>query len=58
MGYYEKVITHAPIGNDDAILRWNTCACLIMKNPQIHPSSEDDEQAWLRDRAGSRIADA
>jgi hypothetical protein len=58
MGYYEKAINHAPVGNDDAILRWNTCARLIMKNPQIHPSSEDDEQAWLRDEAGSRIADA
>ena len=58
MGYYEKAINHAPHGNDDAILRWNTCARLIMKNPQIHPSSEDDQQAWLRDEAGSRIADA
>ena len=58
MSYYEKAINLAPPGNDDAILRWNTCARMIMKNPDIQPSSENDQQAWLRDEAGSRIADA
>jgi hypothetical protein len=58
MSYYEKAINLAPHGNDDAILRWNTCARLIMKNPDIQPPSESDQQAWLRDEAGSRIADA
>jgi hypothetical protein len=58
MNYYEKAIHLAPPGNDDAILRWNTCARLIMKNPDIQPPSENDQQAWLRDEAGSRIADA
>ncbi len=58
MAYYEKAIHLAPAGNDDAILRWNTCARLIMKNPDIQPPSENDQQAWLRDEAGSRIADA
>lgn len=58
MTYYEKAVHLAPPGNDDAILRWNTCARLIMKNPDIQPSSENDQQAWLRDEAGSRIADA
>jgi hypothetical protein len=58
MNYYEKAIHLAPAGNDDAILRWNTCARLIMKNPDIQPPSENDQHAWLRDEAGSRIADA
>jgi hypothetical protein len=58
MSYYERAMHCAPSGNDDAILRWNTCARLIMKNPDIQPPSENDQQAWLRDEAGSRIADA
>ncbi len=58
MSYYARAMNCAPLGNDDAILRWNTCARLLMKNPDIQPSSENDEQAWLRDEAGSRIADA
>jgi hypothetical protein len=58
MSHYERAIKFAPPGNDDAILRWNTCARMIMRNPDIQPLSESDPQAWLRDEAGSRIADA
>ena len=59
MAHYEKAIDFAPPGNDDAILRWNTCARLIMQNPEVRPlPDEDPEQAWMRDEAGSRIADA
>jgi hypothetical protein len=56
---YERAMTFASPGNDDAILRWNTCARVIMQNPEIRPLPEDDPaQAWVRDEAGSRIADA
>ncbi len=58
MSHYETAMNFAPHGNDDAILRWNTCARMIMQNPDIQPLSENDPQAWLRDEAGSRIADA
>jgi hypothetical protein len=59
MDHYEKAINFAPAGNDDAILRWNTCARTIMHNPDIRPSpDEEPADAWLRDEAGSRIADA
>ena len=59
MAHYERAIGFAPPGNDDAILRWNTCARLIMQNPEVRPlPDEDPEQAWMRDEAGSRIADA
>jgi hypothetical protein len=58
MNHYEKAMNFAPRGNDKAILRWNTCARMIMQNPDIQPSSESDPEAWLRDEAGSRIADA
>ena len=58
MSYYERAMDFAPPENDDAILRWNTCARMIMQNPEIQPLQENDSQAWLPDEAGSRIADA
>jgi hypothetical protein len=39
MEYYEKAEMLRPTGNDDAILRWNTCARLIM-NYNLKPSNE------------------
>jgi hypothetical protein len=39
MDFYEKAETLRPTGNDDAILRWNTCARLIMRH-HLNPISE------------------
>jgi hypothetical protein len=59
MGHYEEAINFAPPGNDDAILRWNTCARVIMQNPEVRPSADyDPAETWARDEASSRIADA
>ena len=59
MDHYEKAMNFAIPGNDDAILRWNTCARVIMQNPDIRPVPENEPaQAWERDEADSRIADA
>ena len=59
MTHYERAIDFASPGNDDAILRWNTCARVIMQNADVCPlPDEDPAQAWVRDEAGSRIADA
>ena len=59
MTHYERAINFAPPGNDDAVLRWNTCARVIMQNPAVRPlPDEDATQVWERDEAGSRIADA
>ena len=59
MTHYERAIDLASSGNDDAILRWNTCARVIMQNPEVCPLPDEDlAQAWARDEAGSRIADA
>ncbi len=59
MQRYEKATNFAIPGNDDAILRWNTCARVIMKNPDVRPEPESEPaEAWERDEAGSRIADA
>src|SRR6476660_3779999 len=35
MSWYEKAEAIRPAGNDDAILRWNTCARLITSNNQL-----------------------
>ena len=37
MAHYEKAKELSPEGNDDAVLRWNTCARLIHASPDIAP---------------------
>lgn len=39
MDLYEKAEAIRPTGNDDTILRWNTCARLINRN-HLHPRDE------------------
>jgi hypothetical protein len=57
MAHYEKAMHSATPGNDKAILRWNTCARLIMQHQEIWPRSDEEAAlAWSSD-AGSRIAD-
>ena len=59
MDHYERAMSFALPGNDDAILRWNTCARVIMQNPDVRPTPETEPaEAWEHDEAGSRIADA
>jgi hypothetical protein len=41
MGCYEKAIPLRPPGNDDAILRWNTCARILMRNPNLRPQPDE-----------------
>jgi hypothetical protein len=41
MRWYEKAEALRPSGNDDALLRWNTCARIIMRN---HLSPQPEEQ--------------
>ncbi len=40
MGWYEKAEAQRPGGNDESILRWNTCARLLAANPDLHPQAE------------------
>ncbi len=47
MSWYEKAEANRPPGNDDAILRWNTCARIIMQNPNLKPSPEDSSISML-----------
>ena len=40
MEHYEKAETMRPPDNDDALLRWNTCARIIKRNEHIRPRPE------------------
>jgi hypothetical protein len=41
MRCYEDAIEVRPQGNDDAILRWNTCARILMRNPNLRPKPDE-----------------
>jgi hypothetical protein len=47
MEHYEKAGAIRPPGNDDAILRWNTCARILMRNPGMVPQEEETFHPWL-----------
>ncbi len=42
MAHYEAAERQCPPGNDDALLRWNTCARLLMRSPELRPGDEDE----------------
>jgi len=41
MDWYERAEAIRPAGNDDALLRWNTCARLIMRDHRLVPAVEE-----------------
>jgi hypothetical protein len=41
MTWYEKAEALRPAGNDEAILRWNTCGRLLARNPHLKPGAEE-----------------
>ncbi len=47
MSWYEKAEALRPTGNDEAILRWNTCARLIMRRPDLRPAQEERFEPFL-----------
>ncbi len=47
MEKFEQAAEIRPAGNDDAILRWNTCARIINRNPDVVPEPEVTEQQML-----------
>ena len=42
MSFYETAEKDRPPDNDDALLRWNTCARIIMRHPEIKPADETE----------------
>jgi hypothetical protein len=47
MNHYDKAEGIRPAGNDDARLRWNACARLIMHDHQLVPIGEDRGEPLL-----------
>jgi hypothetical protein len=43
MAHFERAEALRPPANDDAILRWNSCARMIMHHPDIAPGDEAEE---------------
>ncbi|MGI9086890.1 MAG: hypothetical protein ACR2HH_03975 [Chthoniobacterales bacterium] len=46
MDFYEKAEALRPAGNDDSVLRWNTCARLIEKNKLVPREEEKTEPVF------------
>ena len=44
MTWYERAESIRPAGNDDPLLRWNTCARLIMRDHRLMPAAEEREE--------------
>jgi hypothetical protein len=44
MQQYERAEALRAQGNDDAILRWNSCARVLMRNPEIRPLPDTEFQ--------------
>jgi hypothetical protein len=44
MSWYERAEAIRPPGNDDAVLRWNACARLIMRDARLVPAPEERGQ--------------
>ena len=47
MAAYDQAISIRPEGNPDSILRWNTCARIIMDDKEVKPSSEYSREKML-----------
>lgn len=49
MEWYEKAEAIRPPGNDDAILRWNTCARVLSGNRHLEPVADTGYEPALED---------
>jgi hypothetical protein len=47
MSCYERAEAVRPAGNDDALLRWNACARLIMRDHRLVPAEEERGEPLL-----------
>ena len=41
MAFFERAEAVRPPDNDDAILRWNSCARVLMRHPQLGPRADE-----------------
>ena len=49
MRSYERAEPLRPAGNDDAVLRWNTCARTLSTNHDLRPQPEEIHEPVLDD---------
>jgi hypothetical protein len=49
MEHYEAAEALRPVGNDDALLRWNACARILMRNRELRPRGEEAFEPALDD---------
>ena len=49
MEWYEKAESMRPAGNDEAILRWNTCARMLDSDPHLRPRPVEQYEPVLED---------
>ncbi len=49
MEHYDRAESLRPAGNDDAILRWNTCARILMRNRELRPRGEEQFEPAFED---------
>ncbi len=42
MDWYEKAEALRPPGNDDALLRWNTCARILARDSDLRPEPQEE----------------
>jgi len=47
MDWYEKAEGQRPAGNDEAILRWNTCVRLLTRHENLAPRGEEPVELGL-----------
>jgi hypothetical protein len=41
MSWYERAEALRPAGNDEAILRWNTCARILLRHPHLEQAGDE-----------------
>ncbi len=47
MDHFQQAAALRPAGNDDAILRWNTCVRTLRSKPELAPDLQETVQHWL-----------
>jgi hypothetical protein len=47
MGWYEKAEVQRPAGNDESILRWNTCARMLSRDERLRPGTQEPVELGL-----------
>ena len=49
MAHYERAEAIRPHGNDEALLRWNTCARILMRNRELRPRGAEKFEPAFED---------